>query len=120
MPVMRLTYMGTDIDFQTEHGSTIPDDIKTTILTSKNGTLWIAQEYELGKWEPVLKTDKTDADNLNEWCKNRRACTLAPDQEGDPGTTYTVQMLNLQLPMQRTYDAGPIYEGQLILRETGP
>jgi hypothetical protein len=98
----------------------IPDDIKAAILISKNGTLWVAKEYEIGQWEPILRLVDTDADNVNTWTKERYTCTFYPDYAGAPGTSYSVKILNEKLPMQRQSDDGPTYEGQLIIRETGP
>ena len=117
---MRLSYDGTDIDFQSGEETKIPYDLKVSILISKNGTLWIAKEYEVGKWEPVVQCGLADADNFNLWTQERYTCTFVPDQDDDPGTTYQVKLLNTERPMQRSFDGGPVYDGQLIIRVTGP
>jgi hypothetical protein len=118
MPLMRLTYSGTDIDFYSDIGSTISDHLDFVAHTSKNGTLWTMKRAEVPQWEPKLRLDETDADNINDWTKERYTCTFCPDQEGAPGTTHQVKILNTKLPMQRVADGGPVYDGQLILRKT--
>lgn len=119
MPLMRLTYSGTDIDFQSLHGSIIPDDLDTAIHTSKDGTLWIATRSEIPQWEPVLRLVGGDATNINAWTSNRYTCTFTPDR-ASPATTHQVKILNRSLPMQRISDEGPTYDGQLLVRKTGP
>lgn len=120
MPLMRISNGGTDIDFQSLAGSTIPEDLNFVQHVSKNGTLWSARIFEIGQWFPVLWRTESDAANLNLWTRERRTCTFAPDQAGAPGTTHQVKILNRILPMQRISDDGPTYEGQLNLREVSP
>lgn len=118
MPLMRISNGGTDIDFQALAGSTIPEDNRAVNHVSKSGVLWTARIFETGQWFPILTLKEANAANINLWSREKRTCTFVPDQDGAPGTTHSVVMLNIALPMQRISDDGPSYEGQLNLRKT--
>jgi hypothetical protein len=117
MPLMRLTYSGTDIDFQSLHGSIIPNDLNSVSHISKDGTLWTATRFEVMQWEPIARLVGSDAANINTWTQERYTCTFTPDR-ASPATTYQVKILNRALPMQRVSDDGPTYQGQLLVRRT--
>lgn len=118
MPLMRISNGATDIDFQSLQGSIIPEDNRAVTHISKSGVLWTARIFETGQWFPVLRLTEANAANINLWSREKRTCTFVPDQDGAPGTTFSVVMLNTALPMQRISDDGPTYDGQLNLRET--
>lgn len=121
MPQQRLTYSGTDIDWQTLHGSKELGELSQSILISKNGTLWINQVYALDRWQPlVVLQDATEAGNINSWVANRRTCTFYPDYSGAPGVSHSVKLLNEEYPMQLVSEDGPTYEGSLDIRVLGP
>lgn len=117
MPQMRISYSGTNIDFQSLQGSIIPNLLDSVMHTSKDGTLWIATRAEVPEWEPILRLTGSDATNVNTWTQERYTCAFYPNYGDAPGTSHSVKILNRSLPMQRISDSGPTYQGQLLLRK---
>lgn len=120
MANVRLSYSTTNIDFGAGPGFVQPKIPDRANHRTGDGTLYSYDFYTPKKrWEvPITDMGKTDADNINSWWENNYTCTFYPDYTNDPGTSYSVKIVNKEQPLQYIFPHwDEHFQGKLILEE---
>ncbi len=98
---LRLTDGVDTIDLSPRPGWNIPQNRAREITEQKGGLIEI---YEYGNKQmyevPLNNISESDADQLISWWENLLSINFTPDLQGDPGTTVTVKIADMDRPMQ--------------------
>jgi len=118
---LRLSYSGTNIDFNPGLGFDRPDLPDRVMPRALDGTEKYYGFYTKKRWEvPIVKMSSTNAETrINTWWENGYQCTFYPDYQTSPSTSYTVRISNDTRPLWH-HIAGhwdTDYSGVLILTE---
>ena len=101
MAQVRLSYGATNVDWGPGAGFDEPGILGRHRHRAVNGAL---HSYDFftpkKKWKaPVTDMGTTDGPNINTWWENDYTCTFVPDFTNNPGTTYTVKIVNTTRPL---------------------
>ena len=119
MAVMKLTDGINTVEFSPRKGYEIPEERRRSIHRTLDGTLYIYEWGQKGKYEiPLVGISKTDKEQIETWWQNITKLTFYPDLVDSPGTSLSVRIINEERPLQMM---APLwnekFEGTLILRE---
>lgn len=117
MPLMRLTDGVDTVNFDPGAGYDAPGGDRTVIHEVLSGKHYIYKRSTKGRWEvPIIAIIESDKDIIEAW-RLTDDLTWYPDYDNEPGTSFTIRIINMEAPLQKDYPNWSLYTGELILRE---